>query len=1129
MANTVFKKILIFIIRLLLLPILIPLFLIFVLLIKFGWFSSVTSIILFRIDIARAKSAEARYHLDHKDYTGLDEAITIWERILQHPDWAMTTGKLRLKILQGSAITYWHHYGVSSDVSDLDRALLHWQEIRVLIPVNSPALPDILTNLGNGLSERYSRCTGIVNDLENALDYYRQAVALTSTNSSALAMYLNNLGTGLTNCYTLTNVENQLEEAMSHYQQAVDLTPTNSPDLPGYLNNLGTALRNCYARTGEINSLEEGIAAFQQAVELTPTNSLELPKLLNNLGEGLRTYYLYCTGRKGDLENAIKHYQRALDLTSVNSPDRPNHLNNLGEGLRERYALTGAINDLEKAIEYYRQAVKSTPTKSPGLLRHFNNLGEGLRNLYARTGKLNDLEEAIEYYQQAVKLTPANSPDRAMYLSNLGQGLTEHYDHTGIVNDLELGIAAFQQAINLTSAGSPELFSPLNNLGNSLTSRYTLTGVLNDLEEAIKIYQQAVTLTPANSPELPSVLNNLGTGLRDRYAHISDLSDLRAGIEAFQRAAQRGLEVSLEMALTSARNWLIWAFTRQSWQEVIQAHSYAYEAGQRLLKLQLARTDKESWLKEMQGLASQAAYAFTQLNQLEKSVVTLERGVARLLSEALQRGHANLEQLKTTGQTDRYDRHQEITDRYDRYQKIIGRYHKRHQEIVDRYHWAQLQQKVDTLKTAQADLDKTIEDIRQVPGYEDFLKPVEFDLIQATAQETPLVYILTTSAGGLALIVRKEEITPVWLPNLEDTFAAGYWEAYIQWRNTPTNDNLRHHWRTTIETTTQQLWTAVMQPLVNALPPDTQHLTLIPVGRLNLLPWHAAWTEDATGRGYALDKLTIAYTPNAVTVTQCQQWAKLTTVPKLLAISEPHPQPNRDLEDSLHYSRYATPAICSLFPDNTQQLAREQATVAAVTAQLREAHTLWYFYCHGLTNLEEPLKSGLLMAGSQEQFLTLGDVLNLKVTGVRLATLAACETNIPNLHKLPDEVVSLAAGLLQAGVAGVIASLWSVDAVSTAFLMVRCYDILHQQWQTDGDMQAPLVFALQEAQRWLRDSTKRELQEWVEKKQIRQHLDLPQQTELDDLLWYDEAKAKADEERPFAKPYYWAAFVAMGH
>ena len=60
---------------------------------------------------------------------------------------------------------------------------------------------------------------------------------------------------------------------------------------------------------------------------------------------------------------------------------------------------------------------------------------------------------------------------------------------------------------------------------------------------------------------------------------------------------------------------------------------------------------------------------------------------------------------------------------------------------------------------------------------------------------------------------------------------------------------------------------------------------------------------------------------------------------------------------------------------------------------------------------------------------------------VRLAVLSACETAQPGTE-LPDEVVALPTGLLQAGVAGIVASQWSVPDRATAMLMAEFYLVL---------------------------------------------------------------------------------------
>ena len=93
--------------------------------------------------------------------------------------------------------------------------------------------------------------------------------------------------------------------------------------------------------------------------------------------------------------------------------------------------------------------------------------------------------------------------------------------------------------------------------------------------------------------------------------------------------------------------------------------------------------------------------------------------------------------------------------------------------------------------------------------------------------------------------------------------------------------------------------------------------------------------------------------------------------------------------------------------------------------------------------------------------ITVQDFLEERLTGCRLAVLSACETAVFG-GQLPDEVVSLPTGLLQAGVAGVVGSLWPVSDAATRALMTRFYEL----WRGDGLEPAE---ALRHAQRWLRD------------------------------------------------------------
>jgi CHAT domain-containing protein len=128
--------------------------------------------------------------------------------------------------------------------------------------------------------------------------------------------------------------------------------------------------------------------------------------------------------------------------------------------------------------------------------------------------------------------------------------------------------------------------------------------------------------------------------------------------------------------------------------------------------------------------------------------------------------------------------------------------------------------------------------------------------------------------------------------------------------------------------------------------------------------------------------------------------------------------------------------------------------------------------------------------------------MDLRLEGARLAVLSACETGLPGA-KLPEEAVSLPSGLIQAGVAGVVGSLWAVSDVSTALLMARFYDL----WRKEG-LEPPE--ALRQAQIWLRDSTN------AEKEAFFRHA-------LPEL-----GATRRFQDLDFAHPFYWAAFSYVG-
>ncbi|MFM6271784.1 MAG: CHAT domain-containing protein, partial [Dolichospermum sp.] len=93
-------------------------------------------------------------------------------------------------------------------------------------------------------------------------------------------------------------------------------------------------------------------------------------------------------------------------------------------------------------------------------------------------------------------------------------------------------------------------------------------------------------------------------------------------------------------------------------------------------------------------------------------------------------------------------------------------------------------------------------------------------------------------------------------------------------------------------------------------------------------------------------------------------------------------------------------------------------------------------------------------------------MFELRLNKCRLITLSACETGLIDLNSISDEYIGLPSGFLFAGSPSVVSSLWTVDDLSTSFLMIKLYEILF-----DENQQVSVPVALKQAQNWLQNLT----------------------------------------------------------
>ncbi|WNZ44018.1 CHAT domain-containing protein [Leptolyngbya boryana CZ1] len=927
------------------------------------------------------------------------------------------------------------------------------------------------------------------------------------------AMTQSNLGNALSERIKGDPRDNQ-EKAIQAYQQALRVfTYQAFPELWATVqDHLASALKQDFQGNCADN-LEQAIASYRAALKVRTYERYpeEWAMTQHNLGTALSERIR--GDRADNLEQAIASYRAALKVrTYERYPEEwAMTQHNLGTVLSERIRGDRADN-LEQAIASFNLALsiftKECFPRDWAMAQ--NSLGTGFSQRIQ--GKRSDnLEKAIIAYQLALEIyTQEHFPQNwAMTQHNLANALVEWVNGDDQEN-IKRAIDAYQQSLKIrTQEQFPQQWVNTQTSLAKALCRFFQGDRAENIEAAITCCQNALQVATFEAFPLDwaGCQNNLANAYRDRIRGNSATNICQA-IQAYRNALlvyfPRTFPNECRGTACTLGNLY---FDQQNFSEAADVYQVALEAAEILYQSCLLLSSKVSELTDTDDLPRRAAYTYAKICDLETAVLKLERNRARSLSETLERDRANLTQLQ-----------QVVPHLYEQYQDITNQLRnlesqQRDRSISSDRHSLTPETFRNTATQLRSELETTIAQIRQVEGYADFLDQPNFEDIRAALQtKRPLIYLVVTSAGSLALIITPDEIANLWLDDLTEASLQELLQTWFNAYNQCQRD--RQSWLNVIDSVSHQLWQPLMEPLVSYLKSHNfDQAVLVPTGYLSLLPLHAAWTEDSstpTGRHYALDDIHFTYAPNARSLTAAQAIATRAQANSILVIDNP-------TQDLLNSEREVQAAIAH-FPQH-QVLRHGEAEIASVREALQHCNIL-HLSCHGTANLQEPLTSGLLMS---DGLLTLKDILDLNLTesatgGIRLAILSACETGLSGIENA-DEAISLPTGLLQAGVAGVIASLWAVSDLSTMLLITKFYDLWREQNLLPDQ-------ALRQAQIWLRDTTNEE--KIAEFKAFIPAITNTRMSPATAQQLYDELAWEAKNERSFAHPFHWAAFNYTG-
>lgn len=789
--------------------------------------------------------------------------------------------------------------------------------------------------------------------------------------------------------------------------------------------------------------------------------------------------------RSLDLEIAIAGYEIASSvLTHSRFPLQWAEVQaNMATAYCERTSGDPSEN-LNTAIELYKVAIEVFKTVSPSLSRlpQVSALTHlGIAYIEKPDGNPDDNAAlAIQCYEGALELCDreAESDEWALLQCALGNAYCIG-NRTNSLESLDRAICYYHSALEVhTRERYPAEWANIQyNLGNAHCLQIQISGT-HQIDGAVAAFTNALQVYSHESyPE--------------RWAAIQNsLGNIYSAIDEFELAAKFyrcALEIIQPSSHSSecfkfARNLGNMEFKAQQWLEAIGAYKIALsaiEAG-RIWGLTVER--RQEVLEGAIQVYADLVESYIETEQFIQALECAERSRTRGLVELILDREAQNHLPPKVAQAFQTLQHQIANLE----RRLLT---KATQEPTS------LQRQLRSLKQKALEIQQN-----HFPQGTDF----QFKQLRSMLdQRISAIVWYAASSKLIAFIITPEATEPkIQVSTKQNIQRLRIWtQQYL----TDSNQN-QNEWFNSLDDRLKELADILcFDKLLSEIPENCDRLIFVPHRGLHLFPLHAMTTKihaclfDRFPQG-------VSYVPSCH-LLRLSHMRERSDFSNIIAIENPD---GAGITGNLDHASAEVAAITSSFK-SARILKQKQATKAAFNEQDFDSIHCLHFACHGYFDPEHPQRAAVLLADSP---LQLEDIFKLDLKNCRLVTLSACETGKIDTSTAVDEYIGLPNAFLYAGSASVVSSLWQVDDLLTALLMIRFYDSLKNS--------SSVAIALNQAQRWLREVTKSELQTWL----IEQSFYKKSPTMRVQLA--RKLYNCSDESQPFRQPRYWAGFCATG-
>ncbi|CAH0044575.1 unnamed protein product [Clonostachys solani] len=761
----------------------------------------------------------------------------------------------------------------------------------------------------------------------------------------------------------------------------------------------------------------------------------------------LGPFYLYTTYEKygaiKDLDQKVDVIYGILKQTLHSDENFPQLLHRLAVAYLEKSSRQD-IHEFYLSMKYIDEAVRVT-RKAIDLVRKdhisYAYLLRTLGHCYHDRHRQKEAIALSEIYPLPDRQDPVLDAIRKTYPIHYNAHETLQTNNGLIISssasdsDIEKAIQALQEAVDLLPPNSKLRKSFFQDLGQAHDDRFDVTGEIVDLEDCIRIHLDAIDETDDNDPASAQMMWNAASAYEERFELLGDDVDFTKMMEFYHESLNHTLSgptwrlrsgIKILNILASGGLWsrayeIAWATSALVPLLVHHSQDHAY---------------KNHLLSVSRGLSSDATTTALMMEKPAFEIIRLnELGRGIIIGSVLQRSMLKRLQINHPAEF-----------------SVI-------EDLQAQFHAApRMLDQARNQSDAERLLNEKTQEIRQLPGFEDFLLPPSEDDILSAAINGPIVLLLPNPERCDAVLIKQTGLVTLPLPglNCEDIpniRAAMFDPMVLEW-----------------------LWDTIAKPVLDALGftetptgADWPHIWWIPTSTLVGLPIHAAGYHHQGSTNTVIDRVISSYSSSVKSLIQARK----------------NNQTESEIDRTANKAEYGELAVLigtRNLPFAPQEVNELEGICKSMELQtLRPLHNreavlsalekcrIFHFAGHGQANSLDPLQSCLVLDGGT---LTVDQLFDSHINQQKpfLAYLSACGTGQISHKRSTDESIHMMSAFELAGFQNVVGTLWNVEDGVCPSVAIDTYTWIKDKQLTRGSVAEGLHHAVRSLRdKWLCD------------------------------------------------------------